>query len=86
MQTGQLIDDLAQKVEAVKPAASPYQLFSRWVIYALIYIAVLLLFMNPRPDFAAKLHRVGALYFGNYVLITVGPLVENAARRCAQLG
>lgn len=55
MLTEQLIGDLVQKMESVKPASSPYRLFVKWLILAIAYIAIITLFLDVRPDFADKL-------------------------------
>jgi len=72
MLTEQYIDNLAQNMEAVVPAPSPYRLFLKWIIGSFLYIAVGLIFMGVRPDcvhklqsplFTAELAALGGVIF-----------------------
>lgn len=58
MQTAELIDNLAQKMDPVSPAPSPAKLVGKWSRLAIMYIAGAIWVLGIRLDFISKLHSV----------------------------
>jgi hypothetical protein len=52
----ELIDRLAQDTAAVQPAPHPFALSAKWMLTAVVYLAVSLMLTGTRHDLMAKLH------------------------------
>jgi len=52
-----LIDELAQGATAVKPVHHPILLGVEWIVAAVFYLTIALMFSDYRPDLAEKLHE-----------------------------
>lgn len=74
MQTEELIDDLARKMETVSPAPSPVRILIKWLIMSMAYLAIFLCFIGIRQDLFHKFHSV---LFDAELVILAGIIVSS---------
>jgi len=55
MDTGELIQLLADGCESVRPLARPWTRTAEWLAVALLYVLLVVFVVSPRPDLAAKI-------------------------------
>jgi hypothetical protein len=54
--TDQLINNLADTAQPLKPARNPFAVCARWTVGCILYITLITAITGIRPDFVAKLH------------------------------
>src|SRR5260370_4172635 len=55
MDTGELIQLLAEGCEPVRPLPHPWTRTAEWLAVALLYVLLVVFVVSPRPDLAAKI-------------------------------
>ncbi len=55
METGELIQLLAEGCEPVRPLPGPWTRTAEWLVAALLYVALVVFVVSPRSDLAAKI-------------------------------
>src|SRR5260370_14636297 len=55
MDTGELIQLLAEGCEPVRPLPRPWTRTAEWLAVALLYVLLVVFVVSPRPDLAAKI-------------------------------
>src|SRR5260221_606367 len=55
MDTGELIQLLAEGCEPVRPLPPPWTRTAEWLVVALLYMLLVVFVVSPRPDLAAKI-------------------------------